>query len=164
MLTQEADLDPVTMTRLVEILDDIHRFYQHATDRLPDEYKNHQGRMVIAEAENEFGETTANFGYAGIEMEPAVFLEIYDELQESGRMTPDLAYQFGRCFWGLADILGYQGDEKGDVVNEGFATLDAVLVDRGRRSESGSLRRPQLGAVSTGDRVPRVLLSGGPQG
>lgn len=122
-LTRSRELDPATMTRLVEVFDAVHAFYREATGRLPRPARTFEGRLTIAEVEETCGAGCGYLGHTGIELMPATFAQLYDGVRRDGRIDQALPYEFGRNFWFLGDKLEYRGDDETGSVTTGYAVL-----------------------------------------
>ncbi len=122
-LTRSADLDVVTMTRLVEVFDGVYDFYQAATGRTPRRAKHLDGKLTIAEEPETCGAGCGYLGYTGIELTPEAFEELYQKLRVDGRVDQALPYEFGRNFWFYADRLEYAEEHDTGSITTGYAVL-----------------------------------------
>ena len=122
-LTRSNDLDRVTMTRLVEVFEGVHVYYERATGREPERFRHLDGRLTIAEEPVTYGAGCGYLGRTGIELMPEYFGRLYDQIRETGEVDQVLPYELGRNFWFYDAQLRFVEPDESDAFVTGFAVL-----------------------------------------
>ena len=139
-LTPTSDLDPVTMTRLVEVFDRMWRFYADATDREPAKSREYEGCLSIAVEPETCGAGCGYLGFTGIELMPDTFRALYDGVRRDGKIDQALPYELGRNFWFYGDALEYVGDDNTGSITTGYAVLMRFWAIEAAGCEVGPFR------------------------
>ena len=143
ILTADTGRDPEVMQRLFDTFEDVYDFYAQITGKTPHVHTDqYDKRLTIAVVPTTCGGGCGRLGWAGIELLPGTFDELYNAANKKNpQYEQTVFYEFGRDFFFYSDQLRLHADgdnarelgskslQTGSAVAMRLMAMEAVRVD-----------------------------------
>jgi hypothetical protein len=127
VLTEEADLDPVIMRKMLDAIDAAYSYYAKVNGKTPPIDKSYNGLDTVAEVAQLCGGGCSYIGFSGIELSEQAFPELYNGIAQSNQYEQTVFYELGRNFYFYTNQLTYLPPDDGDCVTTGYAVAMRYL-------------------------------------
>jgi hypothetical protein len=137
LLVDSPNLNPLTISKIVNTLDGTYAYYKQSTGREPTLHFNYNGLSTVAQVPSTCGAGCGFLGATGIELLDSTFIRLYDGVINNNEFDQTVFYEFGRNFWFYRNEIEYKGSDDTGTITTGYAVfmrfmaMNATSVDGG---------------------------------